>query len=255
MPARHSQTQPASSASTVRFRPGSLLATLVLLAGCGAGEPEAPRPDDLVIQKPDSNSGDHQVGVAGRALPVDFHALVTRNGIPVRGVTVYWTTMQGTMDPVEDITDANGISASRWTTEYLYEEQEAYASLDPVTGPRAPGSVLPDMIQYTALPYPDPAALNTVHVVTDSLGNRFDPADITVTVGDTVNWFWDAGSADHNVLPDDGDLPPPSGPPHGYPWFHSFQFMMPGVYHYHCGTHGAAGGVGMSGTVTVLPKP
>jgi plastocyanin len=228
---------------------------LVLLAACGAGERQAPRSGDLVIQKPDSNSGDKQVGVAGRPLPEDFHALVTRDGAPVPGVTVYWTTMQGTMDPPAAVTDAHGISASRWTTEHLYEEQEAYASLDPVTGPRAPGSVLPDMIQYTALPYPDPAAPTTVLVVTDSTGNRFQPADITVVVGDTVNWFWDMGAADHNVLPDDGDLPPPSGPPHGYPWFHSFQFMNPGVYHYHCGTHGAAGGVGMSGTVIVLPRP
>jgi plastocyanin len=38
-----------------------------------------------------------------------------------------------------------------------------------------------------------------------------------------------------------------------YPRHHSFTFETPGVYRYHCVTHGAVGGVGMSGTITVLP--
>jgi plastocyanin len=258
MPISHAaRIDPASSLPpALTRRPAFLLpAVLGLLAACGAGDRQAPGTADLVIQKPPTNSGDKQVGVAGRPLNQDFRALVTRDGVPVEGVTVYWTTMQGSMDPPADLTDADGISASRWTTEYLYEEQEAYASLTPVTGPRAPGSVLPGMIMYTALPYPDPDAANTVHAVTDSAGNRFQPANISVFVGDTVNWFWDVGSADHNILPDDGNLPPPSGAPSGYPNFFSFEFMSPGIYHYHCAIHGAPGGVGMSGTVTVLPLP
>ncbi len=233
-----------------------LAAGLALLAACGActaGERQAPSPDDFVIAKPDSNSGDRQVGVAGQPLGQDFRAVVTRGGRPVAGVTVYWTTGQGTMDPVTDVTDADGITASRWTTEVLYTQQEAYASLEPVTGPRAPGSVLPGMIQFTALAYPDPAAPNTVHVLSDG-GNRFEPASITVAVGDTVNWLWTAGSTGHNIVPDDGDQPATSGAPHDYPKFLSFRFMSPGTYRYHCAVHGGPGGVGMAGSVTVVSE-
>jgi plastocyanin len=230
---------------------GLLLAVgLVLLAACGAGDRQAPGTADLVIEKALTNSGDRQVGVAGKPLEQDFRAVVTRDGDPAEGVTVYWTTMQGSMNPATDLTDANGISASRWTTSYLYAEQEAFASLNPVPGPRVPGSILPGMIMFTAIAAPDPDAPNTVHVLTDG-GNRFQPANITVFVGDTVNWLWPVGSAGHNIVPDDGNLPATSGAPSGYPKFLSFSFMVPGVFHYHCAVHGGPGGVGMSGSVTV----
>jgi hypothetical protein len=111
-----------------------------LLTACGAGERQAPDIADLVIEKAPDNSGDRQVGVAGKPLQQDFRARVTRDGKPVEGVTVYWTTMQGSMNPASDITDADGITASRWTTMFFYGEQEAFASLEPVTGPRVPGS-------------------------------------------------------------------------------------------------------------------
>jgi plastocyanin len=225
---------------------------LGLLGACSAGERQAPTIADLVIEKAPTNSGDRQVGVAGQPLEQDFQARVTRDGKPVEGVTVYWTTMQGSMNPATDVTDAGGISASRWTTTHFYGEQEAFASLEPVTGPRVPGSVLPGMIMFTAIGAPDPDARSTVHVLTDG-GNRFQPASITVAVGDTVNWLWPAGSAAHNIVPDDGNAPATSGAPHGYPKFLSFRFMIPGVYHYHCTVHGGASGVGMSGAVTVVP--
>jgi plastocyanin len=231
-----------------------LAVALGLLAACGAGDRQAAGPADLVIEKAPTNSGDRQVGVAGEPLEQDFRALVTRDGKPAEGVTVYWTTMQGSMNPVTDLTDADGISASRWTTEVLYTEQEAYASLQPVTGPRVPGSILPGMIQFTAIGTPDPNAANTVHVLSDG-GNRFQPASISVFVGDTVNWLWPVGSASHSIVPDDGNVPPTSGAPAGYPKFLSFRFTIPGVYDYHCAVHGGPGGVGMSGSVTVLPLP
>lgn len=223
-----------------------------LLLACGPEDRQAPTTAELVIEKAPGRNGDRQVGVAGEPLPEDLRAQVTRDGKPVEGVTVYWTTFQGTMDPPSDLTDADGISASRWTTQYSYLEEEAFASLDPVTGPRAPGSVLPGMIMYTALAYPDPEGRNTVLVLNQG-GNRFEPARITIAVGDTINWFWPVGSAGHNVVPDDGNAPATSGAPAGYPKYLSFQFANPGVYHYHCAVHGAPGGVGMSGTVTVLP--
>lgn len=224
-----------------------------LLLACGPEDRQAPTTADLVIEKAPERSGDRQVGVAGNPLPEDLRARVTRDGKPVEGVTIYWTTFQGTMDPPSDVTDADGISASRWTTQFSYLEEEAFASLDPVTGPRAPGSVLPGMIMYTALAYPDPEGRNTVLVLNEG-GNRFDPAQITIAVGDTINWFWPVGSVGHNVVPDDGNAPATSGAPAGYPKYLSFQFASPGVYRYHCAVHGAPGAIGMSGTVTVLPS-
>jgi len=229
-----------------------LAATLGLLGACGPEDHQAPSTADFVIEKAPEVSGDKQVGVAGEPLPEDLRARVTRDGKPAAGVTVYWTTMQGTMDPPEAVTDAEGISGSRWTTKGEYLEQEAFASLDPVTDPRVPGSVLPGMIMYTALAYPDPDAPNTV-LVND---NRFEPVSIAVSVGEVVNWFWPAGSAGHNIVPDDGNAPATSGAPAGYPKYLSFTFENPGVYRYHCAVHGAPGGVGMSGSVTVMaPDP
>ena len=228
-----------------------LPAAFGLLCACGSEDRQAPTAADFVIEKAPERSGDRQVGVAGRPLPEDLRARVTRDGEPAEGVTVYWTTMQGTMDPPEAVTDADGISASRWTTQDSYVEEEAFASLDPVTGPRAPGSVLPNMIMYTALAYPDPEASNTVLVLNDDGSNRFEPASITVPVGGVVNWFWPVGSEGHNIVPDDGNAPATSGAPADYPKYLSFTFAYPGEYRYHCAVHGGPGGVGMSGTVTV----
>jgi plastocyanin len=231
-----------------------LAVSLCLLPACGAEDRQAPTAADFVIEKAPERSGDKQVGVAGEPLPEPLRALVTRDGRPVEGVTVYWTTMQGTMDPPSAPTDADGISASSWTTQPTFLEEEAFASLDPVTGPRVPGSVLPGMIMYTALAYPDPEAPNTVLVLDGEDGNRFQPASITVPTGGVVNWFWAMGSAGHNIVPDDGNAPATSGAPAGYPKYLSFTFANPGVYRYHCAVHGGPGGVGMSGSVTVLEQ-
>jgi plastocyanin len=237
------------------WRYGLLLAVTVgPLTACGSEDRQAPTIADFVLEKAPIDHGDEQVGIAGQPLEQDLRARVTRDGKPAEGVTVYWTTMQGTMNPATDLTDADGISGSRWTTDgSVYTQQEAFASLEPVTGPRAPGTVLPGMIMYTALAYPDPDAPNTVLVLNDGGGNRFEPASITVTAGATINWYWPAGSVGHNIVPDDGNAPVTSGAPASYPKFLSFTFVNPGVYHYHCAVHGGPGGIGMSGTVTVLP--
>jgi len=66
---------------------------------------------------------------------------------------------------------------------------------------------------------------------------------------------WAAGSVGHNIVPDDGDLPLHSGAPDDWPRYHSNRMHYPGVYHYHCMVHGGPGGVGMSGTIVVLPLP
>lgn len=223
---------------------------LAALAACGSAERQGPTLDDLVIEKLPAGSGDRQVGVAGEPLGEELRIRVTRDGEPMEGVTVYWSTFQGTMDPATDLTDADGVSTSRWTTLYLYLEQEAFAGLEPDTAPRSVGSILPHQVRFTAIATPDPDAANTVRVVND----RFEPSGITVAVGDTVNWYWLPGSTGHNIVPD-VDAPGSSGPPTAYPKFLSFRFTIPGVYRYYCQVHGGPGGAGMSGSVTVLPAP
>lgn len=212
-----------------------------LLSGCGGGDRTAPDPGELAIAKAEQESGDTQVGVAGTTLAHELRVVVTRGGVPAAGVFVVWQTIEGSLAPASPVTDADGISRARWALQPLFAQQIARASLD---------SAGPASVTFTAIATPDPHAWNTVLV--GAGGNRFEPADLTIAAGETVNWLWAEGSSGHNVLPDDGGTPPPSGPPVDYPRYHSFTFETPGVYRYHCVTHGAVGGVGMSGTITVL---
>jgi plastocyanin len=219
------------------------LATLAVVLGCSADDKAPLDPSRLAIAKPETSSGDAQVAVAGTTLPEELRVIVTADGAPAPGVPVIWATGEGSVSPAVDTTDENGVSTSRWTLERFFAQQAAGASL-------VPGG----QVVFTAIATPDPAAANTV-LVGDDGTNRFDPAEITIVVGGTVNWLWPEASAGHNVVPDDGDSPPQSGPLRDYPTYHSFRFEVPGVYHYHCAAHGAAGGIGMSGTVTVLDSP
>jgi plastocyanin len=214
---------------------------VAVVAACGGGERAAPSPPEMAIAKTVTLNGDQQVGVAGQELDLALRVVVTRDSVPAEGVPVVWRTTEGSLTPASPVTDANGISTARWRLQGLFAQQVAGASLDS-TGALA--------VTFTAIATPDPRAPNTILVGAD--GNRFDPAELTIEVGGTVNWFWPAGSAGHNVVPDDGDSPPQSGPLVGYPKYHSYQFTVPGIYHYHCMAHGAAGGVGMAGTITVV---
>ena len=211
-----------------------------LLLGCGASDREAPDPSTLEIAKPAGNSGDGQVGVAGVRLLDSLRVVVRRDGEPVAGVPVIWFTTEGRVSPATVRTDPDGRAATTWTPLPLFAEQFAMARLD---GGQTVG--------FTAIATPDPDASNTVLVLSD--GNRFEPATYTVPVGGTVNWFWPPGSTGHNIVPDDAESPPQSGAPADWPKWHVFRFTTPGVYRYHCATHGGPGGAGMSGTITVEP--
>ena len=210
-----------------------------LLSGCGASDRQAPDPSTLELSKPEGINGDFQVEVAGRLLPDSLRVRVTRDSQPVEGVTVTWSTTEGTVSPTEVRTGADGLAATTWTTMAAYAEQFARASIE--GGP---------WIGFNAITTPDPEAVNTILVRSEG-GNRFEPAVLGVPVGGTVNWVWSPGSTGHNIVADDGESPPHSGPPADYPKWHVFAFTVPGVYRYHCSVHGAAGGVGMSGTITV----
>jgi plastocyanin len=75
--------------------------------------------------------------------------------------------------------------------------------------------------------------------------NFFQPTDIVVSPGATVNWEW-AGAAQHNVTWDMADLPGSQTQVQGE---HEVTMpTTPGEYGYHCTIHV---GVGMRGTVRV----
>lgn len=221
-----------------------LLSLALGLLACSGDGPDAPELPPLAIAKPATGSGDEQVGIEGRTLPEELRVVVTRGEEPAAGVPVTWSTTEGSVETLAGVTGADGISRARWTLKRLFAQQVAQAS---ITGETGTATVL-----FTAMSGPDPEDANTVHVLSE--GNRFEPAEITIAVGDTVNWYWTPTSAGHNIVPDDGDLPPHSGAPDAYPRSHSFRFTSPGVHRYYCATHGGPGGVGMSGTITVLPS-
>lgn len=231
----------------VRIMTGSgrvlvVAAALAVAWGCGS-ENGGPSPAPLSIAKPSEGSGDQQVGIVGRPLPEELRVVVTEGGLPAEGVEVTWSTVEGSITPINAVTDAEGVSRARWTLQRLFAQQFSSASITAPAGTATVG--------FTAMAGPDPDAWNTVLVLNEG---RFDPAEITITVGDTVNWYWPPGSAGHNIVPDDGDLPPHSGAPDAYPRSHTFRFGAPGIYRYHCAVHGGPGGVGMAGTITVLPS-
>jgi plastocyanin len=196
----------------------------------------------LEIDRAPTESGNQQIAVGGTGLPNPLRVIVTRDGVPVAGVPVYWITTEGSVSPTSAPTDADGISTARWTVAFLLAEQFLLATLDPIT--REP------WIGFTARAIPGPEHGTLIQVLTEG-GNRFEPADVTIPVGGTVNWYWPPNSSGHNVVPDNGDSPPHTGPLETGPISHSFTFTVPGVYRYYCMAHGGAGGVGMSGTVTV----
>jgi plastocyanin len=82
-------------------------------------------------------------------------------------------------------------------------------------------------------------------------GAQFSPSAIMINVGDTVTWIWD-DAVDHSVTSDAPGFD--SGVLNGGPPFpqYAHTFAAAGTFRYHCVIHGGAGGVGMSGTVTVM---
>ena len=80
-----------------------------------------------------------------------------------------------------------------------------------------------------------------------SLANfRFDPKQVTVRAGSTVEWVDARGR--HAIVADDGSFVSPILPT-GARFQHTFE--KPGVFNYYCRFHGGAGGQDMAGTVIV----
>lgn len=97
-------------------------------------------------------------------------------------------------------------------------------------------------------------AISQDHIVQTVGSTAFNPTDLTITVGETVEWQNTGGN--HNVNGTTATYPnnPESfGNSVSSGWTFQHTFMTPGTYNYQCDPHV---GLGMSGTVTVLmPLP
>ena len=219
----------------------------VLGAGC-SGDDQGPGVSPLVVEKPATKSGDQQTGPVGIALGNPLRVLITRDGEPVEGVNVSWSAAQGGSLGQAQESDELGIATAVWT---LGPEVGAQVATAEVAG--AENSPL----SYTATaedddgpPPPPPGA--TVQVLQVG-GNRFDPAVVTISAGQTVVWNWPENSGRHNVVPD-GDEPVSNGALQEGSFTYSYTFEEPGTYRYYCVAHGGPGGTGMSGQVIVQPN-
>lgn len=216
-----------------------LFLPMVSLGGCNSDD-SGPSEPPVTIAK-SSKSGDGQTGVVGVTLDNPLEVVITRDGEPVQSVTVEWTAgNDGTMTPESSESDEDGIARAAWI-------------LGPEPGPQTASARVTDAIgspvSFTAeAEEPTPPSGRTVQV----LNNEFSPKDVTIVVGQAVTWNWGEGTVAHNVSPDDGAFPLRSGEPVPGPNTYSFVFNIPGVYRYFCDAHGQKGGIGMSGTVTVL---
>jgi plastocyanin len=214
---------------------------VALAAACGSGDNTAPdaRP---IVAKATTKSGDLQTGLVGLALPNDLRVVVTRDGAPAADVAVTWSAASGTVNPATDQTDADGVSTTTWTLGTTPGVTTARASVTNATG---------SPVTFSATATTGGPTGTVVQVLTEG-GTRFEPKDITVTVGTTVTWVWGTNAVGHNVVPDDNVTPATSGVLTDAPHDYQYTFTSTGTFAYHCAQHGGPGGVGMSGTVTVV---
>jgi plastocyanin len=184
--------------------------------------------------------GDQQNGVINTPLAAALQAKASDQfGNGVAEVAVGWAVTSGgaSLSAPSVPTSAAGISGVNVTLG---------GTAGPITITATSEGLIGSPLTFTATATTAPTTA-TVSVI----NNSFSPDASTIAVGATVTWNWPAGSLDHNVVPDDGSTPSTSGGPSNGPDSHSFTFTAPGTFRYHCAVHGAPGGVGMSGVVTV----
>jgi plastocyanin len=231
-------------------RSGTMLCTgiaavLALAAsGCGS-DPQTEPTGQLAIAKAPSKSGDDQTKAAGQLLDSPLRVLVTRDQVPAAGATVRWTTPDGgSFGDATSVADDNGIASTDWTLGEDIGNQTAQAAIEGADG---------SPITFTAHASFDGGGGGegeaAIVLVTGPPKNAFNPATITIKVGETVTWRWGPSAVGHNVTPDTGVIPAGEESLFSAPHEYSYTFNQAGTYTYHCAAHGAA----MSGTVVVEP--
>ena len=224
----------------------SIRVTAVLLAGItmtgcgtdyGAGGGGGPDPASLSAARAEP-SGNAQLGTTGEDLTQPLRIVVRRGDGPEAGAVVTWhaSGTGASMTPAVDTTGADGISTSTW---HLATEPGLQSAEARVAG--AEGSPIPFSATATA-----PGGASDVEIrLLSAGGNRFEPADVTVSVGTRVTWTWVDGFHDVSSSGFDGSGAPVT-PPHTY----ALTFDAPGIYTYFCSVHGSPTS-GMRGTIVV----
>ncbi len=189
------------------------------------------------------SGGDGQSGLVNSILADPLAALAADQfGNPVSGVSVMWQVTSGSamVNPGASNTGGNG-------------EAQTTVTLGGTMGPiiiqamSAGLSGSPLSYMATAMTLPTAVTVQLVDAPTS-----FSPQHITIAAGGTVTWTWSSAVViTHNVTPDATE-PVTSGTPVTGPNSYQFTFTTPGSYMYYCVVHGAPGGVGMFGTVTVI---
>jgi plastocyanin len=244
-----------SNSRLFRFLPAPVLLAAWLVGCSGDGDNGSGPPPAALAAAQASASGDRQTGAAGQDLASPVQIVVTRDGAPAQGAVVTWsaTGAGASMTPQVDTSDASGISSSIW---HLGSEVGAQTSQAAVAG-GADGS--PVAFSATATgdtpappPPPPPANEVTIQLLTSG-GNRFEPANVTISVGTKVTWTWVGGF--HDVSSAGSASFASSGAPVSAPHSYSFTFGTAGTYKYFCSVHGNAASdgtvSGMSGTIVV----
>jgi plastocyanin len=132
----------------------------------------------------------------------------------------------------------NGAPAA--PTEPLAEPTEAAAPTGPE--PTQP----PSTPAEAPTPTEEPAAAPLTFEI-DMLDFTYSELSLEIPAGSTILWS-NAGAFKHSATADDGSWDTGLLDPNGVA---SITYDKPGVYPYYCTLHGAPGGVGMAGTITV----
>ncbi|HET7584523.1 MAG TPA: Ig-like domain-containing protein [Gemmatimonadaceae bacterium] len=209
-----------------------MLAICVLIAGSACSDSSAPVRDPNDAAQITARAGNAQVAFAGMVLPVELGVAVTdAEGRPVRGVTVTWTSSNGTFDPLTSSTDGSGSASTTWRLGPTTGQATAEAHVE------SPLSPAPARFTATALARPaagpdDPVPLviatyehseQVVHpdvtLLPDALGGHARVLAITPYPGGNAafeNPSVFAGDGDDQWLLDPGAHNPVVSPPSGY---------------------------------------
>ena len=90
-----------------------------------------------------------------------------------------------------------------------------------------------------------------VIISVESTNLRFSPAEITITEGDTVRFFWDGELLAHNAV-EENNIFDSGDPERNVDYSFTFEIGMNGTYEFVCEPHEAAN---MIGKITVNPAP
>ena len=177
-------------------------------------------------------SGTGQAGGVGLPSDDPLVVLVTdQYGNGVSGVDVNWVVTQG-FASVPSVTQ----SGTNGRAEAIVVYGQVTGSITVTATVAGLGSVQFNLIAG--------------HLITVQ-NTGFVPSQLNIsTINAHVVWKWTPAAQNHNVVPD-LIAPTRSGNPTDGPHTYVFQFTTPANYAFYCEVHGAAGGVGESGLVSV----